>query len=393
MSSANENLFTEPCDTEVLIVPRNKNTKRIFIAATRMNDGKTTTSLALFSALRSVTQDVGFIKPVGQRFVEVEGHQIDEDSVLLNRIFDVKTPMKAMSPIAIHPTFTREFLDSPGKTHPELINQMCRAFDRAAFNNEYIIIEGTGHAGVGSVFNLSNADVARHLNAKVIIVARGGIGRPIDEIAMNKALFAEAGVEVIGAIINKVEPHKLEMVDKYCRIALERMGISLLGCIPVEKKLTQPNLHQVVEEINGTWLNGEKYAASTRIDKVMIGAMAARGIVDYLLPGVLVVTAGDREDIMLAAIAAEGVAGKRIISGIILTRDTHPHPKLMDMIAKTDIPVVVSSEESYVVASKINNMTVKTQPSDADKIPIIKDLITKNIDLDVIRAAFRADNS
>ncbi|HAV12507.1 MAG TPA: hypothetical protein DCX06_03270, partial [Opitutae bacterium] len=201
----------------MLIVPRNKNTKRIFIAATRMNDGKTTTSLALFSALRSVTQDVGFIKPVGQRFVEVEGHQIDEDSVLLNRIFDVKTPMKAMSPIAIHPTFTREFLDSPGKTHPELINQMCRAFDRAAFNNEYIIIEGTGHAGVGSVFNLSNADVARHLNAKVIIVARGGIGRPIDEIAMNKALFAEAGVEVIGAIINKVEPHKLEMVDKYCR--------------------------------------------------------------------------------------------------------------------------------------------------------------------------------
>ncbi|HAV13511.1 MAG TPA: hypothetical protein DCX06_08500, partial [Opitutae bacterium] len=182
-------------------------------------------------------------------------------------------------------------------------------------------------------------------------------------------------------------------VDKYCRIALERMGISLLGCIPVEKKLTQPNLHQVVEEINGTWLNGEKYAVSTRIDKVMIGAMAARGIVDYLLPGVLVVTAGDREDIMLAAIAAEGVAGKRIISGIILTRDTHPHPKLMDMIAKTDIPVVVSSEESYVVASKINNMTVKTQPSDADKIPIIKDLITKNIDLDVIRAAFRADNS
>ena len=54
---------------------------------------------------------------------------------------------------------------------------MCRAFDRAAYEKDYVIIEGTGHAGVGSVFNLSNAQVARRLNAKVIIVAAGGIGR------------------------------------------------------------------------------------------------------------------------------------------------------------------------------------------------------------------------
>ncbi|MGJ8653835.1 MAG: phosphotransacetylase family protein [Opitutaceae bacterium] len=385
--------FTEPDDTEILTAPRNKSTKRIFIAATRMNDGKTTTSLALFAALRTMTQDVGFIKPVGQRFVEVEGHQVDEDSVLLNRIFDVKIPIQAMSPIAVHPNFTREFLDNPNQSHEALIDKMCRAFDRAAYDNEYIIIEGTGHAGVGSVFNLSNADVAQHLNAKVIIVARGGIGRPIDEIAMNKALFDQAGVEVIGAIINKVEPDKLEMVNKYCSIALERMGISLLGCIPIEHKLTRPNLKQIAEEVGGRWLNGRKKGAAERVDKVIIGAMAAKGIVDYLQPGVLIVTPGDREDIILAAIAAEGVAGKRVLSGIILTRDIPPHSKLMDMISKTDIPVVICQDDSYEVASKIHNMTVKTQPDDADKIPIIKNLIAKNIDLDVIRDAFRADES
>ena len=99
--------FTEPEDTEILTAPRNKTTKRIFIAATRMNDGKTTTSLALFSAIRSITEQVGFIKPVGQRFVEVEGRQIDEDSILLNQIFNVKTPIHAMSPIAVHASFSR----------------------------------------------------------------------------------------------------------------------------------------------------------------------------------------------------------------------------------------------------------------------------------------------
>ncbi len=380
--------FVEPDDHEVLTAPRNTTTKRIFIAATRMNDGKTTTSLALFSALRTLTAKVGFIKPVGQRFVNVEGHQIDEDSVLLDQIFDVEVPIQAMSPIAVHPTFTRDFLEGSGGNLKTNIDKMCRAFDRAAYEKEYIIIEGTGHAGVGSVFQLSNADVAKCLNAKVIIVARGGIGRPIDEIALNKALFEKAGVEVIGAIINKVEPDKIEMVEKYCRIALEQMGISLLGCIPIEQKLTAPNLNQIVEEVKGRWLNGREEGGKERVDKVIIGAMAAKGMVDYLQPGVLIITPGDREDIILSVIAAEGIAGEKVVSGIILTRNVLPHPKLMAMISKTRIPVVICSEESYGVASAINNMTVKTQPTDTDKIPIIKDLITKNIDIDVIRNAF-----
>ncbi|MFO8026305.1 MAG: AAA family ATPase [Opitutales bacterium] len=375
-------------DSELLVAPRNKTTKRIFIAATRMNDGKTTTSLALFAALRGSTEKVGFIKPVGQRFVELDGHQIDEDSVLLNKIFNVRVPIQAMSPIAIHPNFTREYLKNPADNHAELIDTMCRAFDRAAYEKEYIIIEGTGHAGVGSVFNLSNADVAKRLDAKVIIVAKGGIGRPVDEIALNKALFQAAGVDVIGAIINKVIPEKMEETQKYCRQALERMGVPLLGCLPVEQQLMRPSLSQIVKEVNGRWVNGEIEGRRERINNVIIGAMTAKGLLDLLKRGTLIITPGDREDIILSAIAAEGLTEERTISGIILTRDALPHPKLMEMLAKTSIPVVICSKESYHVASLVNNMTVKTQPDDDDKIPIIKDLMKKNIDMQAIQNAF-----
>jgi BioD-like phosphotransacetylase family protein len=377
-----------PSESVLLTAPRNKTTKRLFIAATRMNDGKTTTSLALFSALRSMTDKVGFIKPVGQRYVEYQGSQVDEDSVLLNRIFNVATPMQAMSPVVVHSSFTREFLDSPEQSHEALIDKICRAFDRAAFENDYIIVEGTGHAGVGSVFNLSNADVAKRLDAKVIIVARGGIGRPVDEIAINQALFERAGVEVIGAIINKVEPGRLEMIHNYCGAALERMGIPLLGCIPLEQKLLRPNLNQIVSEIKANWLNGKSDGSSERIDKVLIGAMGAREIIEYIRPGTLIVTPGEREDIIMAAIAAEGIAGKRILSGLVLTRNVLPHPKLMAMIAQTKIPVVTCRDESFEVATKIHEMTIKTTATDSEKISIIKDLITKNIDLNVIKSAF-----
>ena len=169
----------------------NTSTPRVFIAATQQNDGKTTTSLGLFAALRRKFGRIGFIKPVGQRFVEIEGQQIDEDSVLINQTFGVQTPLEAMSPIAVEPDFTRRYIED--SNNEQLVRRIQHSFDRAAWENDFVIIEGTGHAGVGSVFDLSNARVAHLLGAKVILVTKGGIGRPIDEVALNKALFDQIG--------------------------------------------------------------------------------------------------------------------------------------------------------------------------------------------------------
>jgi hypothetical protein len=87
-------------NTETLLTrPTNKETKRIFVAATRMNDGKTTTCLGLYASLKNTFDRVGFIKPIGQRFLKVQGKDIDEDSFLLDSIYDVATPISAMAPL------------------------------------------------------------------------------------------------------------------------------------------------------------------------------------------------------------------------------------------------------------------------------------------------------
>ena len=160
----------KPAPTSKLMTqPGNSQTRRLFVAGTRMNEGKTTTSLGLFSALQSRYHRVGFIKPVGQRFLEIDGQKIDEDSFLFDSVYKVATPINAMSPVAVDGNFTRRFLDDPEGTLPGLINDICQAFDRAAWEKDFIIIEGTGHAGVGAVFDLSNAQVARLLGAKHVV--------------------------------------------------------------------------------------------------------------------------------------------------------------------------------------------------------------------------------
>ncbi len=371
--------------------PLNRTTKRIFVAATRMNEGKTTSCLGLFSALRAHTPNVGYIKPIGQRFIEVFGHKIDEDSYLLDRIFDVRVPIEAMSPIAIDGSFTRNYLNNPSTQYPHLVDTLCRAFDRAAYEKDYVIIEGSGHAGVGSVFDLSNAQTARLLGAKVILISSGGIGRPVDEIALNKALFEKHGVEVIGAIINKVVPDRLENIQPFVEKGLKRYGVPLLGLVPQDDTLKAPSLTQIVNATDGNWLHRDPQEEIRRIHQFVVGDMTARSIEEFLRPGVLIITPGDREDILYAAIqSAEENPAKRV-SGIILTRNILPDPGLLRLLETSRIPVIRTGTDSFSVASRINSMTIKTLPTDTDKIPIIKKLIADHIQLDRIIDAFQPD--
>ena len=147
---------------------------------------------------------IGYIKPVGQRFVEIEGMQIDEDTMLMENTFHVQVPLADMSPIAIEPEFTRRYIEHANNDF--LVKRLRNSFDRTAWEKDFVIIEGSGHAGVGSVFDLSNARVAKLLGAKVVIVSGGGIGKPIDELALNKALFDQEGVEIAGSSSTKCCP-------------------------------------------------------------------------------------------------------------------------------------------------------------------------------------------
>ena len=368
-------------DCPIPATTMNTSTPRVFIAATQQNDGKTTTALGLFAALRKKLGRIGFIKPVGQRFVEVEGLRVDEDSVLIDQTFSVYTPLEAMSPIAVEPDFTRRYIEEQNNEH--LVKRIQHSFDRAAWEKDFVIVEGTGHAGVGSVFDLSNARVAKLLGSKVILVTKGGIGRPIDEIALNKALFDKEGVEVVGVIINKLLPEKYEYVRDFATRGFARLGIELLGAIPEEPLLSNATLGQIRQTIKGQFINA-KEKSRRRVKKIIIGAMNSSHVMEHFQPGTLIITPGDREDVILAALSTSTLssAEDRAIAGLVLSGDLLPHQSVLDLIGNSDVPVIRSPLDSYTVASGIYSMTVKTLPGDIEKIDKIQSLIDRHVDID-----------
>ncbi len=375
-------VFLEPATNRPELVLRNTMTPRIFVAATRMDDGKTTTSVGLFSALQNRFPRIGFIKPVGQRFVEIEGAKIDEDTVLINDTYHPHTPLKAMSPIAVEPDFTRRYL-SGGIAH-QLHDRVRSAFDESAWEKDFVIIEGTGHAGVGSVFDLSNATVAKLLKSKVIIVSRAGIGRPIDEISLNLALFQKHGVEVIGAIINKVNPAKMDMLKEYATLGLAKLGLPLLGMIPLHTELYKPTVNQACVQLKGEFLAGAQHKRK-RIARIGVGAMSSRNAERLLSPGTLIITPGDREDLIMMVLNDDSKnASRNQLAGMVLTDGILPHESVMELIKQRSIPFISTPADVSSATTTIARMTVKTEVGDRDKIDLIQKLIQEHVQVDRI---------
>ena len=165
--------------------------RHLYLAATGQNRGKTTVSLGVMDGFRRRGLSTGFIKPVGQRTVIEDGVPADEDAILMKHVFDLPDPLTRMSPVHIPRGFTQRYID--GTVVEDLPARVRAAHAEFVGERDMLLIEGTGHAGVGAVIGLSNAVVASMLDAPAVIVSEGGVGRPIDEIVLNKALFERSG--------------------------------------------------------------------------------------------------------------------------------------------------------------------------------------------------------
>jgi BioD-like phosphotransacetylase family protein len=360
-------------------------TPRVFIAATRQNEGKTTTSLGLLAALQQFYPRIGYIKPVGQRFVQIEEQKIDEDTVLMDQVYRLNCPLLDMSPIAVEPDFTRKYLQS--SNNEALVKKIIKAFDRVAWEKDFVLCEGSGHAGVGSVFDLSNAQVAQILDAKVIIVTQGGIGKPIDEVYLNQAVFEREGVEVIGVILNKVTPDKIDYITEFARRGLKRKGLDLLGVLPHHHILSRPTVAAIQEELKARSLN-KSGLMDNMVANVVVGAMSAANAVSHFKRGTLVITPGDREDIVLAAAAAASEPSRQL-AGMVLTEKIKPVNGVLRVIEQAPFPVLLAEEDNYEVASQVHNLIGKTHAADTEKISVIRDLIATHVDVNKILRALK----
>lgn len=357
--------------------------RRVFLAATGQNRGKTTTSLGLLAAIRERGLRLGFVKPVGQRYLVIDGTRADEDAVLMSEVFGFPDALNDMSPVTLPRRFTSDFI--LGRVTDDLAAQVRAAYDRVAADKDLVVIEGTGHAGVGAVVGLSNARAAAMLAAPVIIVSEGGIGRPIDEIVLNCALFAAHGARVIGAVVNKVDVESHPHLPEVLRRGLAQHDVELLGCIPYSEFLANPSLELIVTHLEGELVSGEATPGLT-IGWVAIGAMQAVHAIELLRERTLLITPGDRDDLILGALEANRTSTVPRVIGMVLTGGFRPSDAMLEALRQANIFGYLVGTDTYRTAQAVDEILVKTHASDREKISTIIRLVDRALDVDALLA-------
>ncbi len=360
--------------------------KKIYITATRQNDGKTLLTLGLTSYLAKKVGKIGFIKPLGLRDLKSGTYRIDQDTLLIDKACRVHCNIQDMNPIAITWEFTKEYLRQEKRS--ALIEEVKAAFGRVSQDKDLVVIEGTGHAGMGSILQLSNARVAAELGAKVLLVSSGGIGHPIEEVYLNKALFDKFNVEVLGVVMNKVFPHERELMLSMGKEILDNLGIPLLGAIPYERLLAKPTVMQVLEACRGELIAGDT-ALTRRVDRVLLGAMGISSALERFETcegDILIVTPGDRADLIIPLAGQFGTPSAKSprLAGFVLTGGIRPSPSVHRFLKPLEIPVILVREDSYTAANTIHDLAVKIAPNDWEKIELINSMISQHVDCDRI---------
>lgn len=363
----------------------------IYVAGTRQHSGKTLISLGLVAALTSRGYRVHYMKPVGQRAVRVGTDLVDEDVALINKVYDLPTPPKAGNPITIPSGYTRQFLLGAAKTEP-LMEDIRDSYQVIAKDAEIVVVEGTGHAGVGSVIGLGNAEVARVLGCGVVIVTGAGIGAPIDEFALNQPSFQASGVPILGVIVNKVLQAKIAEVAGPLQIWFSDQEVPLLGIIPYKQMLTHITLGQIVDEIGAEVISGRQ-RLSERIRECVVGAGSPHRLIEHFQPGILAIMPGDRDDLLLAAFSSYcGVCeSPHQGAAVCLTSGLLPSASILEIIRGSQMPVIASEEGTFKLTTQISDLVAKIMPDDESKLQAAEKLVAENVDVSAIeRAIFSA---
>jgi hypothetical protein len=358
---------------------------RLYIAATSQHVGKTTSTLGLMAAIRARGHKVSYCKPVGQEFVELGSLRVDKDALLFARGMDFELKAELHSPVIIGRGVTARYLDNPNDF--DFAESITRASRKLQAENDIVIYEGTGHPGVGSVCDISNAQVAQLLDAPVVMIVEGGIGNTIDKLNMNLALFRERRVPVRGVIVNKTLPRKQEKVRKYVDIYLKKLGIPLLGVLPYEKTLSSPIMATIRRALKGKTLY-HRGQLDNQVENIASGSLLAQAEVENL-KNLLILASNRRLEEALSVLQdilkERGLPGS-VISGIVVTGADSENPNLphLDFINEHKIPVVSCALDTYGAAVRINQMEVKINLKTPWKIRRAVELIEEYVDMDLL---------
>ncbi len=338
---------------------------RIVVTSTRPSAGKTSLIIGLAKALGG---RIGYIKPFGERFLYRKKRLWDYDAALVTNIFGLNENPEDMS-IGFHHAKLLFMLDEEATRSKitDLVGTLGKEKD-------LFFIEAGRDIQYGSAVHLDALSLAQYADADLVVVVSGDEDQILDDVIFLKRRIRLDPVRFRGVVVNKV-PNASEFAETRLP-KIRELGVNVLGIIPYDAELPLFTVSYLADRLFAKIITGESQLCR-QVKAIFIGSMSASSALKNPLfqeEHKVVITSGDRSDMIVAALGSNA-------SAVILTNNIMPPANLIAKASKLEIPLLLVSSDTYAVAKQIDLMESLPTKDDADKIALIEQLINTHVQL------------
>ncbi len=342
--------------------------KSLYISATEPRSGKSAIVLGMMHLLTRSMQKVAFFRPIiNEPVLDDKDHDIN---LMLTHF---KLEQSYTDSFAYTLEEARHLVNCGQRN--ALISSILEKFHTLADTHDFVLCEGTDFLGQDSSFEFElNADIASNIGAVMMILANGH-GKSVDDVIENtKSVLDhldEKGVDVVSVVVNRADYGETEKYDLREGLALPQGEKQLLiYTVPDEPALGKPTMEDVSK-----WLNAEVLYGAKRMDTLvgdyLIAAMQVHNFLDYIHDGNLIITPGDRTDIILAALASRVSSACPDIAGVLLTgglRLPLNVSQLLEGWTGVPVPVLLTEYHTYKTIQMLSELYGRIEPENMQKI-------------------------
>lgn len=354
--------------------------KAIYIATSDQNSGKSIITLGLMSMLIGKTAKVGYFRPIVEDFVDGE---LDNHIETVLSYFNLD--MKFEEAYAI--TKSKLIKKKNNGKIGEVLDLIIEKYKRLEERFDFVLVEGTSFTGEGTSIELdTNVLIAKNLGIPTLIIG-SGVGKTLEELVDSLYLvydsFRVKEVEVLSVIANKVQLENVELVTQGLQKSLPSSII--VNAIPLISSLNNPTMQEIVNQLDADVLFGDAYL-NNQIAYFSVGAMQLHNYLKHLHENCLVITPGDRSDLILGVLQANESANYPAISGIILTGNITPEESILKLIEglSTVVPIISVGGATYDITNKIGAIKSQIYANNTQKIETSISTFEKYVGLEAL---------
>ena len=352
-------------------------TKSIYIATTEAYSGKSVVALGLVNMLLGKTKKIGYFKPI----INVDPSQA-KDTHIQTIIEHFSLGLKYEDTYA----FTRSNVMRQSESGDQggILNVIIRKFKRLEEEYDFTVIEGSDFLGEGTAFEFElNLSIVKNLGTPVVIVSSGENKTTAEIVSAVLNIFRNfqsKEVQVLAVIVNKVRPEQVSDVREL--VAAQLAEGTILAVIPLNKALLSPSMKEINESLGGDLLFGEANL-SNQVDNVVIGAMNVPHFLNHIKENVLIITPGDRGDMIVAALQANISISYPKVSGIVLSAGFRPEEPIMRLLEglQSIIPIILVQSGTFETSTKIGAIKSRITPDNTKKIQLAINTFERDVDV------------